>query len=233
MIADPHCHTLASDGMVTPRQLVDAAVQAHVDLIAVVDHDTMDAVKETQAYAESKGLVVVAGQEITTRWPAQTHVLGWFLEKPVARSMTLEDTVDAIHAQGGLAIIPHPFMPTYFASIQPGMLSRLLEKHAVDGIELIFTAPIGSRRKKTLDDFYAANRERLGAAVGGSDCHFGAHDMASVVTRYDGDFRTALAQRTTEPQRLRHPGLPPAGVAVRQQWRAVVDLPLRRLFGQL
>lgn len=233
MIADPHCHTVVSDGMVTPAQLVDAAVQAHVDLIAVTDHDTMDAVKEAQRIGQTNGVVVVAGQEITTKWPAQTHMLGWFLEKPVKRDMSLEETVDAIHDQGGLAIIPHPFMPTYFASIQPGMLSRLIEKHHVDGIEILFTAPLGSRRRKTLDDFYAANKERLGAAVGGSDCHFGAHDMASVVTRYDGDFRTALMQRTTEPRRLRHPGLPPAGVAIRQQWRALVDLPLRRLFRQL
>jgi PHP domain len=233
VIADPHCHTVVSDGMVTPVQLVDAAVQAHVDLIAITDHDTMDAVKEAQRIGQSKGVLVVAGQEITTRWPAQTHMLGWFLEKPVRRGMTLEDTVDAIHDQGGLAIIPHPFMPTYFASIQPGMLSWLIEKHPVDGIEILFTAPLGSRRRKTLDDFFAANKERLGAAVGGSDCHFGAHDMASVVTRYDGDFRTALTRRMTKPQRLRHPGLPPAGVAVRQQWRAVVDLPLRRLLGHL
>jgi predicted metal-dependent phosphoesterase TrpH len=232
VIADPHCHTVASDGMVTPAQLVDAAVQARVDLIAVTDHDTMDAVKEAQRIGQSKGVVVVAGQEITTNWPAQTHVLGWFLERPVKRGMSLADTVAAIHDQGGLAIIPHPFMPIYFASIQPGMLRRLIEKHPVDGIEILFTAPLGSRRRKTLDDFYAANKERLGAAVGGSDCHFGAHDMASVVTRYDGDFRTALAQRTTEPERLRHPGLPPAGVAVRQQWRALVDLPVRRLRGQ-
>ena len=233
MIADPHCHTVASDGMVTPAQLVDAAVQAHVDLIAVTDHDTMDAVKEAQRHGETRGIGVVSGQEITTKWPGQTHVIGWFLEKPVKRGMSVEDTVAAIHDQGGLAIIPHPFMPTYFASIQPDMLSRLIEKHAVDGIEILFTAPLGSRRRKTLDDFYAANRERLGAAVGGSDCHFGAHDIASVVTRYDGDFRTALTQRTTQPQRLRNPGLPPASVAVRQQWRALVDLPLRRLFGQL
>jgi predicted metal-dependent phosphoesterase TrpH len=233
VIADPHCHTVVSDGMVAPAQLVDAAVRAHVDLIAVTDHDTMDAVHEAQRIGQGTGVVVVAGQEITTRWPAQTHMLGWFLEKPVRRGMSLEDTVAAIHDQGGLAIVPHPFMPTYFASIQPAMLSRLIEKHPVDGIEILFTAPLGSRRRKTLDDFYAANKERLGAAVGGSDCHFGAHDMASVVTRYDGDFRTALSQRTTEPQRLRHPGLPPVGVAVRQQWRAVVDLPLRRLFGQL
>lgn len=147
--------------------------------------------------------------------------------------MSLEDTVEAIHDQGGLAIIPHPFMPTYFASIQPGMLSRLLEKHAVDGIEMAFTAPLGARRRRLLDAFFAQNSQRLGAAVGGSDCHFGAHDIAQVVTNYEGDFRTAVARRQTAPQRLRHAGQPPTGLYARQQWRALVELPLRRLRGQI
>src|SRR5579864_2205437 len=129
MRADPHCHTTSSDGMVSPAELVDAAVKAHLDLIAVTDHDTMQSVEEAQQRGEAAGLAVVAGQEVTTAWPAQTHVLGWFLERPVRRGMSLEDTVAAIHDQGGLAIIPHPFMPTYFASIQPGMLRRLLERH--------------------------------------------------------------------------------------------------------
>ncbi len=233
MIADPHCHTLASDGMVTPEQLVDAAVKAHLDLIAVTDHDTMDAVKEAQQRGEEAGMTVVAGQEITTKWPAQTHVMGWYLEKPIKRGMSIEDTVEAIHEQGALAILPHPFMPSYFASIQPDMLRRLIEKHQVDGIELISTVPMGKRRRDELDAFYAHNREQLGAAVGGSDCHFGAHDIGSVVTRYDGDFRTALKQMTTVPQRQRSAGPAPAGLLLRQQWRALVDLPLRRLRGQL
>ncbi len=233
MIADPHCHTLASDGMVTPEQLVDAAVKAHLDLIAVTDHDTMDAVKEAQQRGEEAGMTVVAGQEITTKWPAQTHVMGWYLEKPIKRGMSIEDTVEAIHEQGALAILPHPFMPSYFASIQPDMLRRLIEKHQVDGIELMSTVPMGKRRHDELDAFYARNREQLGAAVGGSDCHFGAHDIGSVVTRYDGDFRTALKQMTTVPQRQRSAGPAPAGLLLRQQWRALVDLPLRRLRGQL
>ena len=63
--------------------------------------------------------------------------MGWFLEKPVKRGMSLEDTVDAIHDQGGLVIIPHPFMPVYFGSIQPYMLRRLIEHHPVDGILLV------------------------------------------------------------------------------------------------
>ena len=219
--------------MVTPEELVDAAVQARLDLIAVTDHDTMNSVREVRLRGEGSGLTVVPGQEITTAWPGQTHILGWFLEKPVKRGMSLEDTVDAIHDQGGLAIVPHPFMPVYFGSIQPGMLRRLLEKHHVDGIEMMFTAPIGSLRRKELDDFYARNRDRLGAALGGSDCHFGSHDIACVVTRYEGDFKTAIQLRSTVPQRRRDRGSIPTSTALRQQWRALVDLPLRRLFGQL
>jgi predicted metal-dependent phosphoesterase TrpH len=219
--------------MVTAAQLIDAALEARLDLIAITDHDTMDSVKEAQQLGEDKGIAVIAGEEITTRWPAQTHILAWFLEKPIKRGMSVEDTVEAIHDQGGLAILPHPFMPSYFASIQPDMLRRLIEKHQVDGIELMSTVPMGKRRRKELDAYYAENRDRLGAAVGGSDCHLGAYDIASVVTIYEGDFRTALLQRTTAPQRLPKPHSAPARLLLRQQWRALVDLPLRRLRGQL
>ncbi|TMF39299.1 MAG: PHP domain-containing protein [Chloroflexi bacterium] len=231
--ADPHCHTLSSDGMVTPAELIDAALQAGLDLIALTDHDTMDSVRETRQRGDAAGIEVVAGQEITTSWPAQTHIMGWFLEKPIPRGMSLGDTVAAIHDQGALAIVPHPFMPIYFGSIQPGMLRRLIEKHPVDGIEMVFTVPIGARRRRQLDAFYAANRDRLGAAIGGSDCHFGSHDIASAVTEFEGDFRTAVQDRATEPRRLRNAGRAPAGLTVRQQWRALVELPLRRMRGQL
>jgi hypothetical protein len=40
--------------------------------------------------------------------------------------MSVEDTIRAVHDQGGLAVLAHPFMPTYFASITPAALRRLL-----------------------------------------------------------------------------------------------------------
>src|SRR5438552_17858473 len=141
--------------MVTPQQLVDAALKGRLDLIAVTDHDTMDSVRETQERGTAAGLTVVGGQEVTTRWPAQTHIMGWFLKKPIKHGMSLVDTVDAIHDQGALAIVPHPFMPVYFGSIQPGMLKRLIESHPVDGIEIMLTVPISARRRKQLDAVYA------------------------------------------------------------------------------
>jgi hypothetical protein len=231
-VADPHCHTRASDGMVTPSELVAAAIGAGLDLIAITDHDTMAAAREVKERGEAAGLAVVAGQEVTTRWPAQTHILGWFLDKPIRRSMSVEDTVAAIRDQGGLVIIPHPFMPVYFGSIQPEMLRRLIEKEPVDGIELMYTAPVGARRRRLLDEFVNANRERLGAAIGASDCHFGRHDIAQIVTAYEGDFRTAVTRRTTEPRRRASKRVP-FDISLRQQWKSMVELPMRRLRGQI
>jgi predicted metal-dependent phosphoesterase TrpH len=231
-LADPHCHTIASDGMVSPAQLVDAAVAYGLDLIAVTDHDTMASVKEVQERGAAAGLTVVPGQEVTTKGPARTHLLGWFLEKPVKGGMSLEDSVEAIHDAGGLAIVPHPFMPVYFGSIQPGMLRRLIENHPVDGIETMFTVPIGKRRRALLDAFLAANRERLGAAIGSSDCHFGRHDMGRVLTAYEGDFRAAVLARHTTPRMGRRRPVP-TGMAMRQQWRALVEVPVLRLRGKL
>jgi PHP domain-containing protein len=228
--ADPHCHTTASDGMVTAAELVDAAVKAALDLIAVTDHDTMDSVAEVQTRGEAVGLTIVAGQEVTTKWPAQTHVLGWFLERPVKRGMSLADTVAAIHDQGGLVIIPHPFMPVYFGSIQPGMLRRLLEKQSVDGIEMLSTVPIGATRRKVLHEFFDANRERLGAPIGASDCHFGGSDIGRALTAFDGDFRTAVMECTTKPV-LGVRRRVPTGFALRQQWRALIELPIKRMRG--
>ena len=199
-IADPHCHTTASDGMVSPAELVTAAVAAGLNLIAVTDHDTMRSVDEVKQRGEAAGLQVVAGQEVTTAWPAQTHMLGWFLEKPVRSGMSLADTVAAIHDQGGLAIVPHPFMPIYFGSIQPAMLRRLLEVQALDGIEVVFTVPIGGWRRRVLAEFVVEHAERLGAHVGGSDSHFGGHDIGRVVTAFDGDFKQALVERRTRPR---------------------------------
>ena len=214
--------------MVSPSELVAAAVAAGLDLIAVTDHDTMASVREVQERGAAVGLQVVAGQEVTTAWPAQTHILGWFLEKPIRRGMSVEDTVTAIHDAGGLAIVPHPFMPVYFGSIQPGMLRRLIERQPVDGIEVMSTVPMGGMRRRALNRFVDANRERLGALVGASDCHFGRHDIGRVVTLFEGDFRAALLGRRTEP-RLGSRHAVPRGIAMRQQWRALVVIPLRRL----
>jgi hypothetical protein len=127
-------------------------------------------------------------------------------------------------------------MPTWFASCQPDMLERLIEEHPVDAIELIHTAPTTAKRRERLLAFYEAHSDRLGAAVAGSDSHFGRHDLGRAITEFEGagarDFRRAVEASATLPASGASSRVPLRLVA-RQQVRSLVELPVRRLRGQL
>lgn len=235
--AEVHAHTLASDGMVTPEQLVAAAAAAGIAVLAVTDHDTCGAVDRAQEAGASLGVDVVRGEEVTTALPSGAHIVGLFLECQVRMGMSIEDTVDAIHDQGGLAVLAHPFMPTYFASISERRTRRLLESRRIDGIELLHTAVMRPRGWSRLAGFYAENRERLGAALGAGDSHFGAHDLGRVVTLFEGstaaDLRRAIVAGSTSPARGVTPPGPPFGLRVAQQRRSLLWLPLERRAGRV
>jgi predicted metal-dependent phosphoesterase TrpH len=66
-IADFHTHTLRSDGILTPGELVTAAHRAGVRLLAITDHDTLAGVRELRRSGEiPEGLEVIPGIEINT-----------------------------------------------------------------------------------------------------------------------------------------------------------------------
>ena len=75
-LADFHTHTLRSDGILTPAELVSAAAAAGVKLIAITDHDTLAGVRELHASGETPaGLEVIPGIEINTVVIDRDHVL--------------------------------------------------------------------------------------------------------------------------------------------------------------
>ncbi|HEX5500839.1 MAG TPA: PHP domain-containing protein, partial [Thermomicrobiales bacterium] len=73
---DLHLHTLASDGAWTPAALVDHLAAEGFRVVAVCDHDTQRSVPETMRRAARRGIVVIPGVEITSRWrDRQWHLL--------------------------------------------------------------------------------------------------------------------------------------------------------------
>jgi predicted metal-dependent phosphoesterase TrpH len=79
-LIDLHLHTTASDGRSSPTELVAEAVAAGLKTIAVTDHDTLQAVLETQRAANRAGLTCVTGIEMTAVHRGRdVHVLGYFL----------------------------------------------------------------------------------------------------------------------------------------------------------
>jgi len=233
--AEAHSHTLASDGMVTAVELVRAAAAIGLSVICITDHDTLSPLEEATEVGAELGVDVVTGEEVTCAFPPGIHVVALFIRRAIRMHMPVEDTIDAIHDAGGLAVVAHPFMPTWFASITEGRLRRLLETHAIDGIEVRHTAPVAPGTWKRLDEFCAANRERVGAMMAAGDSHFGIHDLGRLVTVYPGsgaaDLRRAIEARTTSPLRALDPAGPPISMRLGQQRRSLIELNLKRWRG--
>lgn len=82
MLADLHCHSTASDGALTPHELVARAHEQGVDCLALTDHDTLAGLAEARATAETLGIQFIDGVEISCLWQGATiHVLGYAFER--------------------------------------------------------------------------------------------------------------------------------------------------------
>lgn len=78
MYVDLHCHTTASDGMLTPSAVVARAHERGVGVLAITDHDTLDGLDEARGAAEQVGIELVSGIELSCVWAGATiHVLGY------------------------------------------------------------------------------------------------------------------------------------------------------------
>lgn len=79
MIFDLHSHTTLSDGALTPHELILRAIEKNVDVLAITDHDTLDAYQEIPlSHGEIK---LVPGIELSTQWQTTgIHVLGLNIE---------------------------------------------------------------------------------------------------------------------------------------------------------
>jgi len=82
MKSDLHLHTTASDGMLTPENLVKLALNKNLDVIAITDHDTVGGVLSALDTAKLlNSITVIPGVEINTDVPeTEVHVLGYFID---------------------------------------------------------------------------------------------------------------------------------------------------------
>ena len=77
LVVDLHTHTTCSDGRTPPRELIRLAKQTGVHVIAVTDHDSVEAVPECLDEGRQLGVRVLAGIEMSSRFEGQdVHVLG-------------------------------------------------------------------------------------------------------------------------------------------------------------
>jgi hypothetical protein len=229
--ADLHIHTDYGDGTASVAEvLAYVDEQTDLDVIAITEHDDLRAALDARAQHArgSPRFDLIVGEEVTT---LEGHVLALYIEEPVASLKPIAPTLEAIHKQGGLAIIPHP-LSWLTRSVGRRTIERL-QRESNDGVyfDAIDTAGCGLAGRVTCARARQLNHERYHLAeAGGSDAHF-LESIGTGYTTFEGlsasDLRRAIEARTTSSATAAHPSWRQIGVrrVAYQQWRGITATP--------
>jgi predicted metal-dependent phosphoesterase TrpH/glycosyltransferase involved in cell wall biosynthesis len=106
IVCDLHMHTSWShDCAIEVPDLLTHAETEGLGAIAITDHNVFGGALE--ALAATTSVTVIPGEEIKT--DGQGEIIGLYLSEEIPRGLSFGDTLEAIHAQDGLAYLPHPF----------------------------------------------------------------------------------------------------------------------------
>jgi 3',5'-nucleoside bisphosphate phosphatase len=103
-ICDFHVHSTASDGRLSPSELVDEAAESGLDALAIADHDTTDGLQEAVSRAEERGVFLVPAVELSVNLHTggSAHLLGYFPGQSPAvlndRDSQLERALEIVRA---------------------------------------------------------------------------------------------------------------------------------------
>src|SRR5258708_21377874 len=100
-------HSRYSDGYQSVANILDYVERAtDLDVIAITDHDCIDgALLARDLITANSRFQVIVGAEIST---AEGHLLALNIEQLIPAGLSMEETIWAVHEQGGLAVVAHP-----------------------------------------------------------------------------------------------------------------------------
>lgn len=166
MKIDFHTHSHYSDDCIfSPETIIKSALKKGLDGIAITDHNTIAGWPAAITAAKKLGAVLILGEEIKIKKNGRTvgEVLGYFLTQKInPKGKSVEQIIEEIRKQGGLAIIAHPFN-----WVRP---FKELEKYKnlADGVESFNSRTQSKKINKKNLEFSQRNNLPMTA---GSDCH--------------------------------------------------------------
>ncbi len=162
---DLHAHTWHSrDCPVSPERVARAALRRGINGMAItnhsqyVDHDAVQA-------AAGHDFCVIPGEEV---YSSAGEIIGLFLRGEIPAGLSPEATCEAIRAQGGVVVVPHPFDRLRKGAVGAAVLDRLVGAGLVDAVE-VFNGRMMLPNDNTAARIYAAMHGL--PATAGSDGH--------------------------------------------------------------
>ena len=183
---DLHIHTHYSKcSNLKPDVILKTAKEKGLNGIAITDHNSIKGALEVAKLNKDKNFEVIIGEEIKT---LQGEVLGLYLKQEIITD-NLEDAINQIKKQGGLAILAHPF--AYIRQSFRGDIEKL--KNKLDGIECFNSRTLYPWLDKRANKL--AETHNL-AKTGSSDAHFW-FEIGAGYTEFKGSLKQALKNKNT------------------------------------
>lgn len=170
MKGDLHVHSDHSgDGHQSVEDIVRLCKERGMGVVTITDHNTLEGCKT----AKVDGLIFLQGLEVTS---AGGHILAYLVSEPVPRDRSVEETIDLIHGQGGIAVAPHPYR--WWSGLKEGNVRG----KRFDALETL-----NGRSLRGSNERAARLAQEMGVGViGGSDAHVIDH-LGRAYTEFPDD----------------------------------------------
>jgi predicted metal-dependent phosphoesterase TrpH len=191
MRLDLHVHTkYSADGRVEPKYYLKVAKAHQLHGFAVTDHNEIKGANETFQLAKSiKDLTIVRGVEVSSN---SGHILAYGVNELIPRGLTVEETIEQIISQGGVAVAAHPYR------LASGLGVSEVRSGNFEIIEVLNHRSPKHENKKAA---FLAQELNTGI-TGGSDAHY-HWELGSAATEFElsngseGDILQELAKKRT------------------------------------
>ena len=161
---DSHIHSEYSpDSKSKLEDIIKIAKSKNIDVIGISDHNTVEGSNIAQKLTKKdEEIFVMPSIEISS---LEGHIIGYGCEENIKRDLSASETIDLIHDQGGLAIIPHPY-----CFYRHGLLCKAdykdLKIDAIETKNARFIVGYCNNKAKKL-----SKKEKL-PGLGASDAHY-------------------------------------------------------------
>jgi hypothetical protein len=172
---DLHTHSYGSpDGGLRLRDYHYFLSNGLLDYVAITDHNSIDTALKIQEELGPLGERIIIGEEVAT---TEGEIIGLFLTEHIKTGMEPHEAVEAIHGQGGVVYVPHPF-----ETVRSGLPVTVLDAIA-DGVDIveIRNGRAISQNRSAQAEQWASTHKLPGAASSDAHGRFGWGYTYSVV----------------------------------------------------
>ncbi len=181
--ADLHTHTNASDGDLSPEELLRKAQSKKLKVLAITDHDTIRGYLQAKELAPEYGIELISGAEITGIWGSrEIHLLAYnfcdddapfremLLNQRKARKLRMQAIVEVLNNQGLEIEYDEILAEANMGNVgRPHAAAILIKKGYVSGVAEAFIRYLSSEKIKGVQTEYASIQEviRITKEAGG------------------------------------------------------------------